>query len=141
MKLNKSFRKRLVEEYRFALSRMKSTDEASEKMYFFSVFYGESNRVMNMQWDDHLCLVHTMTQHVFRQADARIKALMAGDTRVPVTKSYFASIEQGLEDLIVYIEDDGTDEELLRILTRLNELSYVSSGNGYYLHLRGGPQT
>ena len=88
-------RERLAAEFRFAVGKMVETEDVPVKMYFYSVFFGEAQRMLNMAWDSNLALVHLVTQDVYRQISARINQVTAGQDRIvglfpPTFRSYAA---------------------------------------------------
>ena len=139
MQLPDNLRERLASEYEFAVGRMRQVPDPRQKVFFFSVTFGEATRVMNMHWDAQLALVHGVTHHTSQAIAARVSAIQAGaEASVRLEDEYWDALADAVDELAAFIRDkEGSDGELLRILTRFYELAYITTGNGYYLHLRG----
>lgn len=135
MQLPDDLRTRLASQYEYAATHMRDAEDPRQKLWFYTVFYGESTRVMNMHWDAQLALIHGITQLTFGVIDQRITALAKGqEPNISLPANFMDALTDAADDLTAYVRDNGSDEELLRILSRLYELSYVSTGNGFYLY-------
>jgi hypothetical protein len=65
--MRKELQLRLVKEYRYAVNKMQESQQPAQKLFYFSVFFGEAQRVLNFEWDRDLALIYTVTQHVHTQ--------------------------------------------------------------------------
>ena len=139
MQLPKRLRDRLAQEYEFAAKNMRQVVDPRQKLFFFSVTYGEATRVMNMHWDAQLALVYGVTQHTNQVIATRVTAIQAqAEVNVELGAEYWDALADAMDELSAFVRNkEGSDGELLGILTRFYELAYVSTGNGYYLHLKG----
>ena len=136
--MRKGLQRRLTEEYRYAVSRMQQEGQAVRKLYYFSVFYSEAQRVLNSEWNRDLALIYGVTFHTYTQVNAAMQspALM----QLPMDwAAVYDKLTVAASDLTSYLErsDNDGSEELREILGRLAEIAYVVSGNGIYLHGRG----
>ena len=138
--MREEYKQRLAKEYRFAAIRMKESSQIPQKLFYFSVLFGEAQRVLNFEWDADLVLIQMITQHVHTQ--------FAGMTQNPVPLQglpidwtmLHEKLTQVASDLATYFEKKGNDnskEELWQILCRLAEIAFAVSGNGSYLRERG----
>jgi hypothetical protein len=141
MQLDKSLRKRLAGEFDFAAQQMAQSKDLMTKLYFYSAFYAEVERVLNQQWDANLSLLHLVLTSSHATMMARMNMIIAGADRVigipnefpdalTKTAAELASLFQG-EDV------DVDEDKLFMILARLAELAYITQGNGHYLYLKG----
>ena len=71
MKLPDAIRRRLAQEYKYAATRMQKSPNPIDKLYFFSVFYGEANRALNWSWDRDLALAHMVLKTATEQINSR----------------------------------------------------------------------
>lgn len=137
LKLPDDLHRRLTQECRYAAKRMSESPNVHEKLYYFSVFFGEATRVLNWHWDRDLALIWFMTQNFHNQVSAATQAMKSGEAVVTLTTEYFEALTKTTSDLVEFIEQKGTDEELNGIMGRFAELAYVITGNGYYLFQKG----
>lgn len=135
--LPKQVRKRLASEFRFAASKIAEADNIGEKMYYFSVFYGEAGRQLNVHWDTDLSLLHVVVQTACNQIGARAqinKPMPAGG----FPDGFLKAIDEVSEELAAIFEPAETDiARLYAAVSRIAELTYLIVGNGIYLHERG----
>ena len=134
--LPKPLQARLANELRFAADRMVDSPDLATKLYFFSVFYGELNRILNQSWSRDLSLAHVVLNAVHDSINGRIHAPTPDGVRVP------AELPNALDQLANEIAElfagkQIDDVQLYRVLARAAELGYVVTGNGYYLYLKG----
>ncbi|MFH1383022.1 MAG: hypothetical protein ABIH70_09070 [Chloroflexota bacterium] len=137
--MRKEFRERLAKEYRFAADRMAFEKEIPKKLFYFSVLFGEAQRVLNWDWDRDLSLLQVLAA----QVHAQVSGLTAtnGWVVLPIKSSLvFEQLTKITRDLAAYFEQSESKadrQELYRILGRLAEVSYASTGNGSHLFERG----
>ncbi len=136
----KEFRQRIATEYRYAVTRMQQENEATKKLFYFSVFFGEAQRVLNWEWDTDLALIHIITQQVHAQINITIQTQAPSQT-LPINWAIiFGKLTQAASDLAAYFEkaeDEANKEELYTILGHYAEISYAVTGNGSYLYEKG----
>ena len=138
MQLPDDLRTRLATEYRTAVDRMRDSDDPFGQIYYFSVFFGEASRVLNWHWDRDLALINLVTQGTQRAVSQRLQTIVSNTERVvQLSEEFFDAFSQAASDLTDYVEQDGDPEELRAVLGRMAELSYVTTGNGYYLLDKG----
>ncbi len=127
--MREEYRQRLAKEYRYAVTKMQETQPA-KKLYYFSVFFAEAQRVLNWEWNRDLALIYVITQYLFTQMSEQ-----ASRTTLPVNwTTIFDKLTQATSDLASYFEKNEDKEALYQILGRLAEITYAISGNGSYLH-------
>jgi len=134
--MRKEYRQRLAREYRYAVTKMQEPQPA-RKLFYFSVFFGEAQRVLNLEWNRDLALIYTVTLHVHTQMIAL--AALSGQLPIDVAAVY-EKLTQVASNLAAYFEkaeNESTREELCQILGALAEIAYVVSGNGSYLYEKG----
>ncbi len=135
--MRKELRQRLATEYRYAATKMQEVPP-ERKMFYFSVLFGEAQRVLNFEWDRDLALVYIVSH----QSHALIsgQAHMFG-TLLPIKAStVFDMLIQATFDIAAYYEKEENEigkEELYQILGRIAEITYATNGNGTYLFEKG----
>jgi len=135
--LPEEFRNRLVNEFRLALAHMAEAESPAQYIFYYSIFYGEIVRVLNWHWDETLALIWSNVQHTHQAIATSVSATAAGNTAVALPKEFYDAVTRTSSALTDHVENNGDDAELCRILGRLAELTYSSTGNGYYLLQKG----
>ncbi len=138
--LRKELRQRLAKEYRYAVNRMREETQPLKKLFYFSVIFGEAQRVLNWEWNNDLVLIHIVTQHVHTQVITTAQTPALGQV-IPIDwASVYDKLTQTASDLAVYFEkaeNEDSKEELYKIIRHFAEIAYAVSGNGSYLHEKG----
>jgi len=133
--MRKGLQRRLTEEYRYAATRMQQEGQPVRKLFYFSVFFGEAQRVLNFEWNRDLALIYTVTFHAYTQINNAMQSAALMQLPVDWTIIY-DKLTLVASDLAAYVEKAKNDrgEELCQILGRLAEIAYIASGNGVYLY-------
>ncbi|MBI4299696.1 MAG: hypothetical protein HY677_01065 [Chloroflexi bacterium] len=135
MRLSRSSKDLLVEEMRFALLKMKESPDPAAKMYFFSAVYGMAQRILNIEFSPELTFVHNVLQFVYSTIMQRVVASSTGQERgILLPPHLFERLESALDDMIGMVE---RGEKTYPALERMSNLAYSTTGNGYYLFLKG----
>jgi hypothetical protein len=138
--LREEFRQHLACEYRYAVTKMQEVTELHQKLFYFSAFFGEVQRVLNWEWNTELALVHMITIHTHTQIIAAMQ-MPAIVQAIPLDwTTYFQKLTEAASDLTTYFEkagDEDNKEELYKVLGRFAEIAYAVSGNGSYLLEKG----
>ena len=139
MLLCKEFRQRLAKEYQYAATRMQQEAHPAKKLFYFSIFFGEAQRILNLEWDRDLSLIFMVTQQTYAQVNPTTQAPVF--SLLPIQgATIYEQLTKTASDLATYTEKEekkGGKEELCQILGRFAEITYAVSGNGSYLHERG----
>ncbi len=134
MKLSANNKNILVKEIRTAAEYMSKANNAQQKMYFFSAVFGISNRLMNLEFDPELVFIHHVTESTFKNINTNLMMMSQGQSLPSIPPSLFNKLEDALVQLANYIEEGNPTYPALE---RISNLSYSTSGNGYYLFLKG----
>ena len=116
----------------------KKASTAEEKLYYFSATFGTINRVMNFACDPLLVFVHQVLQEAHQALASRLKA-----SKNPASESYLIVPSEMLDALVSYTLElkaaleSKQDSLVWMILQKLSNLTYATSGNGFYLYLKG----
>jgi hypothetical protein len=138
MKINKQYHDLLNTEFNQVIEKMQASKSADETLYYFSALYGTINRIMNFEYDPILVFVHQEIQAIHQNFIGRLAQNIAENNA-----SYMGTPVIFLESLIKYsleLRDafvENSDEKIRQILQKFAVLSYATTGNGYYLYLRG----
>lgn len=138
--MREEFRQRLVKEYRYAVTKMQEVKQPAKKLFYFSVFFGEAQRVLNWEWSTDFALIYAVTQHVYTQINTTLQVPGLGQSLPIDWPTLCDKLTQIASDLAAYFEtteNEASKEELYRILGHFAEIAYAVSGNGSYLHEKG----
>ncbi len=127
----------LESEFKYAASKVADSPDMSEKVYYFSVFFGQTGRVLNQHWDADLALLWSVGQHACQAIQSR----MSQPGTFPVggfTASFGEALDQVSGELAASFEGGEVDvPRLYAALARTSELIYATTGNGAYLAEKG----
>jgi len=131
MKISKENMKKIIEEIEFAIKQMKETPDPDQKLYYFSAVYGVMPRVFNFEFDEDLVFTHFVLSSVYNSINQRLKT---PDSVILLPKEIFDRLEELTEKLLMALKKE---EDICEILKDFILLSYVTTGNGYYLYKKG----
>jgi hypothetical protein len=134
MQLSKTNRLALVNEIKTAVDYMSKASTAQEKMYFFSAVFGIANRIMNLEFDPELGFVHHVTNAAHVTINGNLMLVAQGQSVRTFPPQLFEKLQEALGDLATNIEGG---EPTYPVLERISNLAYSTTGNGYYLFLKG----
>ena len=135
MNLSRDMRKTFTDEIHYVVKQMRNTDDLLAKLYFFSAVYGAAFRLLNMQFAPELVFAHHVLNNAYNDIHAVVSSVSRGqETFVRVPPRLFNRLEEALEELAAKVE---RDEELYPELQKIANLAYSTTGNGYYLYLKG----
>ena len=136
MLTNNELQQRLAKEYSYAVAKMQEATQPAQKLYYFSVFFGEVQRILNSEWNRDLVIIHSVTSYVYKQISTALADPSQGIPRD--WKNVFEAFTKASAELAAYVlKNEDNKEELLRILERFAEIAYGVSGNGSYLIEKG----
>lgn len=139
MLVHKEINQRLAGEYRYVATRIQQTDDPAKKLFYFSAFFGEAQRLLNLEWNRDLALIHMVTQQVYTQINSTAQNPASHVLPIDWTTIY-QKLTEAASDLAMYIETankHSNQGQLLEILGRLAEIAYATMGNGSYLFEKG----
>lgn len=135
MNLSQDMRKILTDEINYVVKQMRNTDDPLAKLYFFSAVYGATFRLLNIQFAPELVFAHHVLNNAYNQIHAVVSSISRGEeTLAHVPPTLFDRLEETLEELAAKVE---RDEQLYPELQKIANLAYSTTGNGYYLYLKG----
>ena len=133
--MRKEFRQRIAKEYRYAATMMQQSEPLGQKLFYFSVLFGEAQRILNWEWNRDLALIHTVSQQAYGQILSTTQPQVGMLLPPPIV---FDGLTQATSDLAAYFEGPKDDQKkLCQILGYVAELAYLAGGNGIYLFGKG----
>ena len=134
MNLSPDMQKVFTDEVATAIKHMKSVNMIEEKLFFLSAVYGAAFRIMNIQYDAELAFIHHVVNAAYGMMQANLASIKKGQGVNTFPKDVFNKLEDVLEELVVKIEKG---EKPYPALEKISNLAYSTTGNGYYLYLKG----
>ncbi len=137
MKISKQYKKIIIEEFYNVAKKMKQSNDLTEKMFFFSATYAVINRVFNIEFNPTLIFIHMVLNNAYTAIIGRIEAETRGQSiAIKIPKEFFNILEEAIIDIANSINKDNKNE-LFEALQKITNLSYLTTGNGYYLFTQG----
>ena len=134
MNLSPDMQKIFTDEVATAIKHMKSVDMLEEKLFFLSAVYGAAFRIMNIEYDSELAFIHHVVNAAYGMMLANLTSIKQGQSVNTFPKDVSDKLENALEELVVKIEKS---EKTYTVLEKISNLAYSTTGNGYYLYLKG----
>ncbi|MHB8109745.1 MAG: hypothetical protein ACYDHW_06905 [Syntrophorhabdaceae bacterium] len=134
MKLPREHKKTILDEFEFAIKKMKENSSPEEILFYFSSTYGVISRIFNMKFDSQLVFIHLLFNSLYNNTKARLQAIKSGDNAVKLPAEYFDSLISLTEELYTKLKND---EDIYETLEKVVLLIFITTGNGYYLYERG----
>ena len=130
MELRDDIRHTLAKEFEFAVSKMEQSQGSfADFLYYYSAFYGALNRAFNLTWDRELSLLYMVTHYSYREMHGLID-VGRHKWLPPEVPGHLTSACKELARL--FAENTLTRENLYPVLARISEVSYATTGNGFY---------
>lgn len=135
MNLSPDMQKKFIDEVGFVIKNMKNTDNAAKKLYFFSAGYAMAQRIINLEYEPELNFIQQVLQLVYNMINARLTEISAGqEGGISIPDKLLTKLEEALEEMVDRIEQGA---ETYPALQKMVNLAYSTTGNGYYLYLKG----
>ncbi len=128
----------LENEFSFAASKVVEATNIAEKVYYFSVFFGQAGRQLNAHFDADLALIWSVGQSACNAINNRI-AQATGDFPVGgLPDGFMKALDEVSIEYAGAFEGGTVDvPRLYAALGRTSELTYLTTGNGAYLYEKG----
>ena len=135
MNLSADMQKKFIDEIHFVIKSMKNTDTPAQKLYFLSAGYAIAQRIINFEYEPELTFIQQVLQLVYNMVNARLVAMSTRqEAGISIPDNLFNSLEEALEEMVDRIEQGI---ETYPALQKMVNLAYSTTGNGYYLYLKG----
>lgn len=135
MKINPTYKDIIVREIDFVLEKMKQTEDAGERLYFFSGVSGILQRIFNLEYNEDVVFAHLVLRHACDAFMARLGALRENrDLAVKVTDDHLDKLSKLTKR---FRTDIAQDRDTYVTLRSFVILAYSTTGNGRYLQEKG----
>ena len=137
MKISNENKKIIVNEFEKVLELMNSAKDAREKLFYFSATYAMVSRILNIEYDPMLVLIHSVLLSTYSNMNSFIINIASNkDTFYSIPKNYFDMIESTLKNITKAI-DSNDEPNIYEALKNFSALAYIFTGNGNYLYKKG----
>jgi len=113
---------------------MRKNESVESKIFYFSSTHGVLSRIFNLQCDPQLIFMHFVLNNAYANINGRINALKRGDLVIQFHPKFFEKLTESVEVLASKIEKD---EDTFKTLEQIALLTFLTTGNGYYLFEKG----
>lgn len=135
MKLSFNSKKAIVEELTYVANTIPKQADPPKKLFVYSAAQAMVNRILNIEFDADLILIHTVLQSTYVEINSRLNSIMTGAERaITIDPSLFDFLARSLQDLADAISQD---KDIAAQLAKIAAAGYATTGNGYYLHQKG----
>jgi hypothetical protein len=134
MNVSDKFRKIILEEIDYVVTKMNESETPDDKIYYFSAIDGMIQRIFNLEYDEELVYAHIILKETHNAFISRLQAIKAGQKEIPIYNVQFEKLIILAKELADKIEKK---EDISNVLKELLCLSYTTTGNGYYLFQKG----
>lgn len=134
-KISKYLQKKMVEEMRYALKKMKEEKDERKKLYFYSGIYGVIPRVFNLEYDPQLVFMYQVLNNTYSTLNNRLMLIAQGDIAASLVDNVLDKLYTYTSQLADEIEKDGGN--IYDLLQKITILGFTATGNGYYLYDKG----
>lgn len=134
MKIPEDFRAEIVKELQTSAELIRNSDDDLERAYFFSAAYGVLERTIRFHFDPALLFGSRVLRSSYTDINARANQIAAGNDVIPILEEVWGGIAEALTELARRIKSDG---DFLDLLQRIGVLTFITSGAGHYMKLRG----
>ena len=137
MKISEVNKKIIVDEFEKILELMNSTSNVKEKMFYFSAAHGMVSRVLNIDYDSLLILIHSVLTSTYSKINSLLNNIANNSTAFfSIPKNYFEMVEKNLKEMTLAI-DKNNETKIYKAIEKFSVLAYISMGNGNYLYKKG----
>ena len=129
MKISDDLKKRLLAEIDFCIAKIKEEENTRKKLYYFSGVYGVVERIMRMDFDPQLLLVHAALNICYNSIMGLVESRERGDIAREIPENLSERLLEYLGELRMEIAED---QDTYKTLEKFMSLAYQTTGPGYY---------
>jgi hypothetical protein len=129
--------KLILEELKNVKSNIEETPLHDDKLYFFTASFGVIYRVINIESNPTLIFIHQILQSLHQAMQQRLnnsRSLPGISNSLP--NEMWNSFIMNFNEFIIAFESKN-DMKIYSALENISNLIYATSGNGFYLYLKG----
>lgn len=135
MEIDDKFKNILVEEFRFVASKIRDESDMKRKNFFFSAAYAVVHRIINIDFDQELVIIHNTLNSTYTIVNNLQMSIESGTEKIiRIPLLLFDELADLLDELAGAIQESQNTYEIIQ---KIAVLSYMLTGNGYYLYQKG----
>ncbi len=135
MEIDDQFKNILVEEFRLVASKIRDESDMRRKNFFFSAAYGVVHRIINIAFDPELVIIHNVLNSMYTIVNNLQTSIESGHEKIiQIPMFLFDNLADLLDELAGAIQEGQNTYEIIQ---KIAVLSYMLTGNGYYLYQKG----
>ena len=135
MEIDDQFKNILVEEFRLVASKIRDESDMRRKNFFFSAAYGVVHRIINIDFDPELVIIHNVLNSTYTIVNNLQISIESGTEKIiRIPMFLFDKLADLLDELAGAIQEGKNTYEIIQ---KIAVLSYMLTGNGYYLYQKG----
>lgn len=137
MKIPDNYHQLILNEFKEVEKICSEVKIPEDKLYLFSACYGIVNRIMNLHYHPTLVFMHQILQSTHQIMTQRLTApRVPGSVLNNIPDEMVTALFSYFSQLITAFENKS-EAEIREVLEKFSNLTYVATGNGSYLYLRG----
>jgi len=137
LKISDENKKIIVNEFKKVFELMNSTKSAREKLFYFSATYAMVSRILNIEYDPMLVLIHSVFLSTYSNMNSFLNNVASSrDTFYSLPENYFDILGSTLKSITKSI-DSNDEPNIYDALKKFSVLAYIFTGNGNYLYKKG----
>ncbi|MCK4735382.1 MAG: hypothetical protein KAT65_23215 [Methanophagales archaeon] len=135
MEIDEQFKNILVEEFRLVASKIREESDTRRKNFFFSAAHGVVFRSININFDPELVVIHNVLNSTYTLLYSLQTSIDSGNEKIiQIPLLLFDKLADLLDELAGAIQESQNTYEIIQ---KIAILSYMLTGNGYYLYQKG----
>lgn len=136
MSISEPYKTLLTDEIKIICNKIKEEPDPRKKLYYYSAAHSAIQRIFNLdpKFDPQLVFIHTVLSFSHTQIHQRLINIISGDSVVVFPTDFFDRLTTCLDQLESNIRNN---EDPYIVLEKIIVLTYITSGNGYYLYKIG----
>jgi hypothetical protein len=135
MAISANTRQVIANEFKFISEKIKSETELPAKVYYFSGTYGLTQRLLNLEFDSNIVLMHIVLNYTYNLIKQLLVRITSGEEKViTFPPKLFNSLANSIDELGRKIVKN---EDTTSVLQDITVIGYATTGNGYYLYQKG----
>lgn len=119
----------------FVVEKIRTEPDIRKKVYYYSGIHSEMSRIINQNFDRQLLFAHNVLNNSYQWLRARTDAIiLARDSTIDIPGDLFGRL---CSVLIALGTNISNDTDLYKPLEDISCMTYITTGNGFYLFKKG----
>ncbi len=136
MEIPSDLEKLIQDEFEDILNMINKSDSLEDKLYYFSASFGVIHRVMNIHYTPTLVFMHQVLQTAHNQFSNRLANIrptnsLSSSMPIELVDKLFLSFANLANSI-----KEGKLSSIYEALENISNVSYATTGNGFYLYIR-----